>query len=106
LFLHYYSHPQTLLSFPTRRSSDLNMDFRFCGFLRAGLGTSASSSAALSAWTITKSSRARFSNAVIGGLRSNAAIGFPGGLSTKLDRKSTRLKSSHLVISYDVFRLK
>src|SRR2546426_7195365 len=35
-----------------------------------------------------------------------AWCGRPGGMSPELDRKSTRLNSSHLVISYAVFCLK
>src|SRR2546426_5221362 len=40
-------------------------------------------------------------------LRRGAAVGVPGdGRGAPLDRKSTRLNSSHLVISYAVFCLK
>src|SRR5260370_28041225 len=54
------------------------MDFRFCEFLRADPGAGVSPTAALTGWMITKSSLARFSNAVVvlPGEFSNAIIIF------------------------------
>ena len=40
------------------------------------------------------------------GKRNKAYLTFPGNNSNKVDRKSTRLNSSHVVISYAVFCLK
>src|SRR6266566_8812578 len=41
-----------------------------------------------------------------GNCRSSAAVHLPGNGDSRADRKSTRLNSSHLVISYAVFCLK
>src|SRR5256885_8921050 len=54
------------------------------------------------------SANAAYDRSLLGALRSidsNISTA-SGGLSVELDRKSTRLNSSHLVISYAVFCLK
>src|SRR5205807_8856286 len=80
-FFYGYVDHRDLHSFPTRRSSDLvrrnSAPRNRCGLARAG------------------ASRSR--SAAGGALRHDSRPG---------DRKSTRLNSSHLVISYAVFCLK
>src|SRR5207249_10732651 len=84
-FLLYASaHPRDLHSFPTRRSSDL----RWCS---AGGSRPKSARSSCGRWTPP-------ARRCTGGAGTN-------GHST-LDRKSTRLNSSHVSISYAVFCLK
>src|SRR5256885_9207736 len=80
-----YGDPRDLLSFPTRRSSDLTS-----GTVRR---TSAMASIKSSCPFI--------------GVSAPAATTVGGACSSRVpgDRKSTRLNSSHLVISYAVFCL-
>src|SRR5437899_9185884 len=77
-FLHAFADHRDLHSFPTRRSSDLS-------------GTT----------TATSSSSGRRRSSTIHRPRST-----PGASASTGDRKSTRLNSSHLGISYAVFCLK
>src|SRR5947208_3845393 len=86
-------HPSYLHSFPTRRSSDLGVDE--IGMLYRGEDSQITS---------------YLEHAVGGELAGNLADVCPvGALLQKpqiLDRKSTRLNSSHQIISYAVFCLK
>src|SRR5688500_19272746 len=79
-----------LLSFPTRRSSDLGGGDGGNGFTRSNGATEDS------ATSVTKDTNRRAFDA---GPALQAA-------TRGADRKSTRLNSSHLVISYAVFCLK
>src|SRR5205807_5692285 len=81
----YYGHHRDLHSFPTRRSSDLRPS------------TSASA---------TTISRARRSRARSRRARRSRTWNALLAAIVLADRKSTRLNSSHLVISYAVFCLK
>src|SRR5436305_11489836 len=79
ILLHCPVHLRDLLSFPTRRSSDLisNEALRKAeGFVEQEEGAA------------------------------NRLIGWAGIIVTVIDRKSTRLNSSHVRISYAVFCLK
>src|SRR5688500_20281067 len=82
-----------LHSFPTRRSPDLTTSSVAHSPATSELGRSATDSDATRLTTFTVAS-ARFPPI--------AALTF----ASPLDRKSTRLNSSHLVISYAVFCLK
>src|SRR5205807_9631904 len=103
-FLYTPPYPRHLHSFPTRRSSDLTVR------LSPGPGVSPASRttaagdvmsalivSGLPEWIVTP---APAPVAVIGPL---TVMPWPAAV---LDRKSTRLNSSHLVISYAVFCLK
>src|SRR5688500_19107041 len=87
--------PSTVLpSFPTRRSSDLPLTYS-CTFQNS--------------WTecgFAEQAKAagRASLVNVGGMRGVRLHTKPG--DSNVDRKSTRLNSSHLVISYAVFCLK
>src|SRR5690606_39802261 len=91
--------PRALHSFPTRRSSDLQAQFAFAGGVR-GSGD----------WWFC--SDARRDTVEIEGSRGRLAFAtfdeVPVTLETgaERDRKSTRLNSSHVKISYAVFCLK
>src|SRR5690606_41985931 len=78
---------RALHSFPTRRSSDLA-----AASTRSGPTSPASTSSAATSSAATSSGRC------------TAAAG--NGAAPALDRKSTRLNSSHVKISYAVFCLK
>src|SRR5262245_66171068 len=88
-FFYLDGHHRDLHSFPTRRSSDLVKYWPKAPYsttLSLGFTPASVSSSA--------------------GLRAaSRAVSF-GGRSADLDRKSTRLNSSHLGISYAVFCLK
>src|SRR5690606_40616362 len=84
---------RVLLSFPTRRSSDLPALMRFVLFTLAGSLPLLASIAAVCA--------ANFRDPGLSGLPATI-----GHLSDTADRKSTRLNSSHVKISYAVFCLK
>src|SRR5207253_11319428 len=95
-------HP---LSFPTRRSSDLvsavvtfstdstlqNVDFDGAQIVNAGL-VDPSFETTNSAWTA--------GTGVTGAYVSNASVAKEGSGYYEIDRKSTRLNSSHVAISY------
>src|SRR5688500_20305600 len=85
-FLLSYGNPRGLHSFPTRRSSDLR--------LMAGAHRTNEVS--------IEANGLQFQYQEWGDARSRHAVVLLHGL----DRKSTRLNSSHLVISYAVFCLK
>src|SRR5207248_4055254 len=94
LFLYCYGLPRHLHSFPTRRSSDLSSFGSIPGsvtrqtYFLASLSTYASTAGVmLKVFLNSGSSRLQ---------------GFP----VRIDRKSTRLNSSHRTISYAVFCLK
>src|SRR5439155_25548546 len=86
-----YSSPRHLHSFPTRRSSDLSeLDFQ----LRP------SATIACTCWSVADG---------VGSALSSIELPSPSprsGQSPLVDRKSTRLNSSHVAISYAVFCLK
>src|SRR5690606_39948802 len=89
-----YADHRDLPSFPTRRSSDLGAKDRGGGLLirgEAGIGKSALLDEAAG-------------SAAVSGLRVLTAAGSES--ERNLDRKSTRLNSSHVKISYAVFCLK
>src|SRR5205807_3496150 len=96
-FHHRSTHPRDLHSFPTRRSSDLNTALD-AGNLHSGNlpGIHALLNLFDSVFDVLKPTE------TAGGL-SESAI---DELIAARDRKSTRLNSSHLVISYAVFCLK
>src|SRR5205807_8461675 len=91
LFLYSSLHPPDLHSFPTRRSSDLPPSARTAGqdliFVRRSPCRRPRTSSGSSSSSAPRSRRR---------CRERRSI----------DRKSTRLNSSHLVISYAVFCLK
>src|SRR5262245_65040355 len=88
IILHYYHpHPPYLHSFPTRRSSDLR---RQRGDLQHRQRRAAASAADRRA----------------GSAHASLSCAAPEHVSRHEDRKSTRLNSSHLGISYAVFCLK
>src|SRR5205807_4811148 len=86
-FFHCSRPPRDLHSFPTRRSSDLSALPRSPGVLVAARATLSSDDRGLEGMKVLLN-----------------AEGTGGRLIQ--DRKSTRLNSSHLVISYAVFCLK
>src|SRR5690606_41982110 len=91
LFLVYCSgHPRHLHSFPTRRSSDLTFS-----------GTAPADSTVTIAGDIKATAKADGN-----GKFSFDAPAKAGSFDITLDRKSTRLNSSHVKISYAVFCLK
>src|SRR5439155_5997190 len=100
-FFHSYALPRVLHSFPTRRSSDLSQ--------RRGTNGLA----------VRLRSARRFLSDVCGRLIQRVrrpsgeqtpsmrpTKGLIDGVCSPLDRKSTRLNSSHVAISYAVFCLK
>src|SRR5699024_12586867 len=93
-----YAHPRVLPSFPTRRSSDLTFGVFFIGFESSAADFVSVVSDKSSAWLASGSS---LSSVNTGSLLSLAPTG-----SGVEDRKSTRLNSSHVSISYAVFCLK
>src|SRR5439155_24059133 len=96
-FLQCHAHPPYLHSFPTRRSSDLEAPPRDSGRITAGQSSSGAFSEAGS------SSASRVFAA---GFTLVAVARFLGFFVAASDRKSTRLNSSHVAISYAVFCLK
>src|SRR5439155_25509449 len=88
-FFYCYSHPRYLHSFPTRRSSDLLSPFSEGGRTPAPVRGPAESTA--------RAPR-------IPRIRREGNRKIRGALA--VDRKSTRLNSSHVAISYAVFCLK
>src|SRR5205814_10701266 len=106
-FLCFYSYGdhRDLHSFPTRRSSDLGMhqhqEFRIYDVIRA-LPRSRPRTPKLLGLERREPPRLALTHHVVD--RGNDAL--PVGLAEVVDRKSTRLNSSHLGISYAVFCLK
>src|SRR5262245_62761430 len=97
-FLYYvYGHHPDLYSFPTRRSSDL-LQMRICE-----PGAAASTASWMRVKPALGQSNLSSSTTICGAL--TATVGRAEN-SEKTDRKSTRLNSSHLGISYAVFCLK
>src|SRR5205807_10191720 len=101
----YYTTTPDLHSFPTRRSSDLQSDV-------PGFAFSTAIESAAWSWTTMLKHRQKatalitrwkhdlatfVSDLPAAGINDTAETGW------RLDRKSTRLNSSHLVISYAVF---
>src|SRR5690606_40636545 len=97
----YYSLLHSLLSFPTRRSSDLR-----CCLLYRMNGVGATS--AVEFPPVRSSANLAFAGHGSEGARERCSS--PGEPQrtpvSKIDRKSTRLNSSHVKISYAVFCLK
>src|SRR5207245_9672963 len=91
-FFSCFGHHRALHSFPTRRSSDLTVTARATDNLR-GAATSTAVNIAVTNGTATA---VTIINPTWNG----------NGFSFSLDRKSTRLNSSHGSISYAVFCLK
>src|SRR5690606_42151396 len=89
-----YGDPLVLHSFPTRRSSDLAVLVR---------GSAALGAAGPRESGRTYADRPGGRHSVAGGWR---CAHEPGGRAHRGDRKSTRLNSSHVKISYAVFCLK
>src|SRR5205814_9215213 len=102
LCISYYVTPRDLPSFPTRRSSDLpNEDGR--ALSRAGgnaFRTDRTRRRAGPGRRISHEARG------VGRRLQHGRRDLEGALEEWLDRKSTRLNSSHLGISYAVFCLK
>src|SRR5439155_21121727 len=99
-FFYYSGAPRDLHSFPTRRSSDLGGSNGERGV--SGAGSAAHRTRAASPCPRSgrrRSAEWRRAARPLGELRIRAAGGH-------LDRKSTRLNSSHVAISYAVFCLK
>src|SRR5690606_41934638 len=94
-----------LHSFPTRRSSDLFIDF---GLVKAGSVTSSSAAGAgsFSAAVMRADHAASVVGRLVKSLRMPSRSQRPMTLVRGRDRKSTRLNSSHVKISYAVFCLK
>src|SRR5947207_6426696 len=95
---HVSAHRLVLPSFPTRRSSDLGWD---CDSGRNPCGSVGQTRVAAGFFTGSRrlwNSRRMFERA--------NGHGAKGSGKTCRDRKSTRLNSSHTVISYAVFCLK
>src|SRR5205807_9921363 len=101
LSLHSSSHHRYLHSFPTRRSSDLvsSGNRGLCALQRDSPRFSSDRRVRAPA------SKARPGRRHDGGLPRAVALSRDAS-SGAVDRKSTRLNSSHLVISYAVFCLK
>src|SRR5207248_10818273 len=103
--LHSLSHPRALHSFPTRRSSDLEFRTRSVGG-RWSPWHRAAPEAEDVPDDATAESRAaggwRLGNPYWTG-ESDRIVYRLHGWVTRLDRKSTRLNSSHRTISYAVF---
>src|SRR5205807_8633296 len=104
LIFHSYAAPRHLHSFPTRRSSDLVRARRW----RNGLPPASLHRLGRQRWSVVLQLRQllhRHHCASAGWFRHREQP--PGELGRRnQDRKSTRLNSSHLVISYAVFCLK
>src|SRR5207244_11313224 len=96
LHLQCHLHHRALHSFPTRRSSDLTFSSRGVNVAR----TSSVISRRLDATTASEGLRIDLSSMKSPRCESSSS---PIGVS---DRKSTRLNSSHQIISYAVFCLK
>src|SRR5205807_9016005 len=92
LSFYCYRHHRHLHSFPTRRSSDLKAAPYACS-----CQTSIGPRAYLSIRRVSSS---------VGFVMSSCTNSLPSAVRIRGDRKSTRLNSSHLVISYAVFCLK
>src|SRR5690606_40521465 len=95
--VHLSPSPRSLHSFPTRRSSDLRraVSNLLTELRPAVLGREATDQAGLDA-AMTE----------LDGTENLGRIGANAVLALSLDRKSTRLNSSHVKISYAVFCLK
>src|SRR5690606_40388300 len=92
-----YLHPRALLSFPTRRSSDL--------FVEVGVHPRMTSSHQHRLGPLgNRMARAEVHRNHVH--RTQIHLAAIGDLLEVLDRKSTRLNSSHVKISYAVFCLK
>src|SRR5690606_41505366 len=98
LFLCCSAPPRPLHSFPTRRSSDLpDRDARVCARDRdLGGGDERFETTKVELRSRTRAHRDR----------ETATVVLRDGVSMQGDRKSTRLNSSHVKISYAVFCLK
>src|SRR5690606_41717651 len=95
LLFSVYGHRRHRPSFPTRRSSDLMALMLRLGGMRGGWGRGLLAAAA----TLAVAALVQWAVA-------SGHIGAQMGLSAWQDRKSTRLNSSHVKISYAVFCLK
>src|SRR5439155_17691862 len=100
---YFYRPPRHLPSFPTRRSSDLTCRDTKTTKPPAGRGEGC---------IVVRSPAGRVKGALLGRPRHQGARGTCFGIcqssrrATSRDRKSTRLNSSHVAISYAVFCLK
>src|SRR5699024_12407474 len=92
-----YRPPRDLPSFPTRRSSDLGGIFHHSHVVIFPVARQIMGFFELNFFLALE---------IIGQASKAAAGGRFGGLANYLDRKSTRLNSSHVSISYAVFCLK
>src|SRR5205807_8237014 len=104
-FLFFFSghgYPRALHSFPTRRSSDLTAKLVIVeGVLRVRLGVEKIARVERVIAEILEPAAVKLVGATLGD-----DVDDRTGVAPVLDRKSTRLNSSHLVISYAVFCLK
>src|SRR5207249_11575790 len=97
-FFYCYGDPRDLHSFPTRRSSDLNLALAFIQLNRFEEGREIYERALQQKLNMTDFHSGLYEIAFVSGDRT--------AMQTQVDRKSTRLNSSHVSISYAVFCLK
>src|SRR5207249_9058337 len=99
-------HLPPLPSFPTRRSSDLTPWF-LMGAILFGTMASKSGLARRLAYLVTLKIGTTYSRLLLALIVSDFLLTFlvPSGMARVTDRKSTRLNSSHVSISYAVFCL-
>src|SRR5690606_41442664 len=99
-------HPPDLHSFPTRRSSDLQAIAAASAEDQARIAYDEALSIARATPWLEKAAKATESTFFLEHPKSGAkfrAISSDGGAQLGKDRKSTRLNSSHVKISYAVF---
>src|SRR5207253_5212098 len=104
--LQHSAHPPALPSFPTRRSSDLSTNHTPCDSARPA--SERQRFLLIGAPSRRASSRTHVKPR-LWRVSANSDSGLPSptiSRSSFLDRKSTRLNSSHVAISYAVFCLK
>src|SRR5690606_41272175 len=105
-FVVSYGDPRDLTSFPTRRSSDLGKYWRRAG--SSGWlvpGKTAAPQSVGARVSFNRSSMRRLSAMFSSVTRASAAAFDFAAVFRQRDRKSTRLNSSHVKISYAVFCL-
>src|SRR5437868_10217372 len=101
-YINDYSDIRALHSFPTRRSSDLHIDAR----VKLDVNERRSVDVALEAGNVTETVTVTSAQLQVETQSAVASNVINGDQVVQLDRKSTRLNSSHVSISYAVFCLK
>src|SRR5207253_4074710 len=102
-FFHRYGHQRDLHSFPTRRSSDLNLEALETLVRVSGMAVELLSVARPTPKRVSEPAPAATPEAQPSYLPTSE---YAQPTTTQEDRKSTRLNSSHVAISYAVFCLK